>query len=247
MKKPFVIAGLLLWLLPAASLALTAREIVARSDSLIRGRSSVGTMSMTVKTPNWERTLKFQGWSRGRDKMLIVVTYPPKEAGSASLKVGGDMWNYLPKINRTIKIPPSMMLQSWMGSDFTNDDIVKESSLVDDYDHTLLGTATVEGNVCYKVQSVPKPKAAVIWGKIVYYCRTADFVPLREEFYSDKGEMIKLLTLSGIKYMHDRNYPTDWKMRTLNQPGRYTEMKFSDIKFNLSVPDSVFSLKNLGR
>jgi outer membrane lipoprotein-sorting protein len=246
MKKPFVIAGLLLWLLPAASLARTAREIVARSDSLIRGRSSVGTMSMTVKTPNWERTLKFQGWSRGRDKMLIVVTYPPKEAGSASLKVGGDMWNYLPKINRTIKIPPSMMLQSWMGSDFTNDDIVKESSLVDDYDHTLLGTAEINGDACYKVQSIPKPDAAVVWGKIVYYCRVSDLVPVREEYYSDKGDLIKLMTLSRIKYLHDRNYPTYWKMETLDRPGRYTEMTITDMRFNVPIPDKTFSIQNLG-
>lgn len=245
MKNVFLI--LFLALSHAASFALAAREIVARSDQLIRGNSSIGSMSMTVKTPNWERTLRFKGWSKGKDKMLIRITYPKKEAGSASLKIGNNMWNYLPKINRTIKIPPSMMLQSWMGSDFTNDDIVKESSLVSDYNHTLLGTTKIGEDDCYKIQSIPKPDAAVVWGKIVYFCRVKDFVPVREEYYSDKGDLIKLMTLSKIKYMHDRNYPTYWKMQTLNRPGRYTEMTISDIKFNVPIPDRTFSLQNLGK
>ena len=256
MKKAILL--FLLLLTPSLCCALTAYEIVARSDKLIRGDSSVGSMAMTVKTPNWERTLKFKGWSRGKDKMLIRITYPKKEAGSASLKLGNNMWNYLPKINRTIKIPPSMMLQSWMGSDFTNDDIVKESSLVEDYDHTLLGTEelkvseivgtkeVVTTSLCYKIKSVPKENAAVVWGKIVYYCRVSDFVPVREEYYSDKGALIKLMTLSRIEYLHDRNYPTYWKMETLNRPGRYTEMKISNMKFNVAIPDSTFSIQNLG-
>jgi outer membrane lipoprotein-sorting protein len=139
--KMFLIFFLLFFC--SSSFSLTAKEIVARSDQLIRGNSSVGEMSMTVNTPSWKRTLEFRSWSKGKDKMLIRITYPKKEAGLASLKIGSNMWNYLPKINRTIKIPPSMMLQSWMGSDFTNDDLVKESSMVDDYSHTLLGTVEV--------------------------------------------------------------------------------------------------------
>ena len=225
----------------------------------MRGDSSIGTMTMTVKTPNWKRTLKFKSWSKGKDKMLIRITYPKKEAGSASLKIGSNMWNYLPKINRTIKIPPSMMLQSWMGSDFTNDDIVKESSMVDDYNHTLLGKVELKvtetagtkeaakTSTCYKIKSIPKEDAAVVWGKIIYYCRVKDFVPVREEYYSDKGEMIKLMTLSNIKHMHDRNYPTYWKMQTLNRPGRYTEMTITDMRFNVPIQSSTFSLSNLGR
>lgn len=257
--KDKIFISLFLLIFSTSSFALTAKEIVAKSDKLIRGDSSIGTMTMTVKTPNWKRTLKFKGWSKGKDRMLIRITYPKKEAGSASLKIGSDMWNYLPKINRTIKIPPSMMLQSWMGSDFTNDDIVKESSMVDDYNHKLLGKEEISvteiikdeektvSSPCYKIESIPKEDAAVVWGKIIYYCRVKDFVPVREEYYSDKGEMIKLMTLSNIKYMHDRNYPAYWKMETLNRPGRYTEMVIEDIKFNVTLPNSIFSLKNLGK
>lgn len=257
MKKRILITLFLLF--PTLCFALTAKQIVARSDQLMRGDSSIGTMTMTVKTPNWKRTLKFKSWSKGKDKMLIRITYPKKEAGSASLKIGSNMWNYLPKINRTIKIPPSMMLQSWMGSDFTNDDIVKESSMVDDYNHTLLGKVELKvtetagtkeaakTSTCYKIKSIPKEDAAVVWGKIIYYCRVKDFVPVREEYYSDKGEMIKLMTLSNIKHMHDRNYPTYWKMQTLNRPGRYTEMTITDMRFNVPIQSSTFSLSNLGR
>ncbi len=245
MKKIIIFA--LFLLIPSLCLALTADEIVTKSDQAMRGDSSIATMSMTIKTPDWERTLKFKGWEKGRDKMFIKVTYPEKEAGTASLKIGNDMWNYLPKVNRTIKIPPSMMLQSWMGSDFTNDDLVKESSVINDYTHTLLGTEKINGDDCYKLKLTPKPDAAVVWGKIIYYCRVADFVPVREEFYSDKGEMIKLLEMSQIKYMHDRNYPTYWVMKTLNKPDRYTAITVKDIQFNVNVPNSKFLLQNIGK
>jgi len=230
-----------------ASFAMTADEIITKSDNLFRGNSSVSSMSMTIKTPYWQRTLKFKGWEKGRDKMLIIITYPQKEAGTASLKVGNDMWNYLPKVNRTIKIPPSMMLQSWMGSDFTNDDLVKESSIIHDYEHNLTGTEKIDGQQCYKVENIPKPDAAVVWGKIVYFCRVSDLVPVREEFYSERGELVKLLTMSNIKYMHDRNYPTYWVMRTVREKDRHTAITVEDIKFNTDIPDSKFLLQNIGK
>lgn len=245
MKRFFFL--ILFLLIPSLVFALTADEIIAKSDQLFRGNSSISDMSMTIKTPDWERTLKFKGWEKGKTKMLIKIYYPDKEAGTVSLKIGSDMWNYLPKINRTIKIPPSMMLQSWMGSDFTNDDLVKESSIINDYSHTLIGTEKVNGDNCYKIKLTPKPDAAVVWGKILYYCRVSDFVPVKEEFYSDKGELIKLLTMSQIKYMHDRNYPTYWVMKTIRKPDRYTAITVKDIQFNVGVPDSKFLLQNIGK
>jgi outer membrane lipoprotein-sorting protein len=155
------------------------------------------------------------------------------------------MWNYLPKVERTIKIPPSMMLQPWMGSDFTNDDLVKESSIVYDYIHTVIAQENIDGKIVYKINLIPKPDAAVTWGKIIFWIRKDDYVPLREEFYDEHNKLIKVLEYSQIKQMSDRAIPTIWKMVSKVKEGNATTIEVEDALYNQPVDENIFSLSNL--
>ena len=226
---------------------LTAREIVKRQDDLMRGDTLKGRYVMTVTTPSWQRRLEIDVWSEGRDKTFLRILSPQKEAGTSTLRLDKSMWNYLPKIERTIKIPPSMMLQPWMGSDFANDDLVKESSIVNDYDHTLLGVENIAGASVYKIELLPKPHAAVAWGKIIFWILQEGLAPLREEYYDEHGRLIKTLEFSAIKKMTDRNIPTVWTMRPRNKEGHKTVIEVVNAEYNVPIEESVFSLGNLKR
>jgi outer membrane lipoprotein-sorting protein len=225
----------------------TAEEIIKRAEDLMRGRSNTGTLSMTITTPNWERTLTMDYWEKGKDKSLIKITSPAKEAGMVSLKVDNNMWNYLPGVERVIKVPPSMMMQSWMGSDFTNDDLVKESSIVDDYDPAISGSDTLDGDEVYLLELIPKPEAAVVWGKIVAYIRARDYIPVKYEYYDEKEELIRVMNLSEVKWMGDRNIPTVWTIIPLKKEGRKTVMEVIELQFDIPIDDDIFSLSNLKR
>lgn len=231
----------------SATETLTAREIVRRADQLLRGKTSVGKYQMTVITPNWERTLDMDVWSVGTKKTFIRITAPPKEAGVGSLRIETNMWNYLPKVERIIKIPPSMMMQAWMGSDFTNDDLVKESSVVEDYSQEMLDVETLDGYETYKIALTPNPDAPVVWGKIVFNIRTSDFDPVREEFYSEGGKLVRVMTFSDFKKMDDRVIPTTWIMQPVDEPEKRTILRVDEIHFNQPISDSIFTLENLKR
>ena len=223
----------------------TDKEIIRRSDQLIRGTTNKGNLEMTIKTPYFERTLKMKMWNKGLKKTFVRITSPAKEAGTGTLKIGNEMWNYLPSIEKIIKVPPSMMMSSWMGSDFTNDDIVKESSIVEDYDHKILGEEKVDGYDAYKVEALPKPNAPVVWGKVYYWSRKRDAVPLRNEFYDEKGTLIKVLEFKEIKAMGGRVIPTLMVMKSTGKENSQTTLKLSEMQFEITIPDSVFSLRNL--
>ncbi len=160
---------------------LNATDIVRHSDDLMRGDSRSGTYSMKIITSRWERELTLLVRSQGRDKMFIRILSPAKEVGIGTLRIKNEMWNYLPTVEKTIKIPPSMMLRPWMGSDFANDDLVKESSIVNDYTHKIIGHEDINGDAVLKIELTPKPDAPVIWGKLYQWIRTKDFVPIKEE------------------------------------------------------------------
>ncbi len=148
---------------------LSADEIIKKADEKNRGLSSQGTLTMTVIRPDWTRTITMNSWSKGRDYSMVLITAPAKDKGQVFLKIKTEMWNWVPSIDKTIKIPPSMMLQSWMGSDFTNDDLVKQSSIVVDYTHKLLGKEKVRDQECFKIELIPLPDAAVVWGKVLMW------------------------------------------------------------------------------
>lgn len=224
---------------------LSGQEIIKRSDDLMRGDTSCGKYKMTVKTPEWQRTIEIDACSSGREKTFLHILSPAKEAGITTLRIKNNMWNYLPKVERTIKIPPSMMLQAWMGSDFTNDDLVKESSIVYDYTHKIAAEEKIGNDSAYKIELIPLPKAAVTWGKLLFWVRKADFVPLREEFYDEHGKLIKLLAYSGIKQMSDRKIPTIWKMTSAVKEGHVTVIEVTYCVYNQPLDEIIFTMENL--
>lgn len=224
---------------------LSAQDIIKKSDDHMRGDTSIGKYKMTVKTSDWERTLELDAYSKARNKTFIRIISPPKEAGITTLRIDNNMWNYLPKVERTVKIPPSLMLQPWMGSDFSNDDLVKESSIVHDYTHKILSEETLESHPSYKIELLPKPDAAVTWGKLIFWVRKPDYVPLREEFYDEHGKLIKVLEYSIIKKMSDREIPTIWKMISKTKASNTTVIEVLSCKYNEDIDDNVFTMAHL--
>jgi len=223
----------------------SGHELVEPVERLLWGKTNYGLSEMAVTTPSWTRTLKLRFWMDRPRYTLIRILAPPKEQGIGSLRDGAEMWNYLPKVARVIKIPSSMMLQPWMGSDFSNDDLVKESSMLEDYTHSLLGTETVDGVPVYRVQSIPKPEAPVVWGKVVYYIRVADRLPLKQEYYDERGERIKVMTFSDMKLIGGRTIPTRWTMVPVAKPGHRTVMRIHEITFDRPIEANRFTQANL--
>jgi len=224
---------------------LTAKDIVAKADEKNRGKTSQGEMSMTIVRPKWERSISMKTWSKGDKYFMIYITAPAKEEGQVFLKVDKEMWNWVPSISRMIKIPPSMMMQSWMGSDFTNDDLVKQSSIITDYDHTLLGEETVRGMDCYKIELIPHQEAAVVWGKIISWITKDGFNLWKSEYYDEDGSLQNVENAFDIKQMGDRKIPSRIEMVPADDEGKKTVMIFSNLIFNKPIDDSFFSIQNM--
>lgn len=240
-----LVAGALLAGAPVHGAEPTGQELVAYIERLLWGRTNQGLAEMTVVTPRWTRTLELRFWMERPTRTFIRILAPPKEAGIGSLRIKAEMWNYLPAVERTIKIPPSMMLQPWMGSDMTNDDLVKESSVVEDYTHRLVGIEDVAGAKAYRVESIPKPEAAVVWGKLVYRIRVADRLPLEQEYYDERGELIKAMRFTEVRRLGGRTIPTRWVMQPLKKPQNRTEFVLKEITFDAPVDPAIFTLRNL--
>jgi outer membrane lipoprotein-sorting protein len=225
--------------------AQDARAIVERMDKNMRGDYSTQELTMTIVRPTWQRTISMKGWSVGQDYSMILITAPAKEKGQVFLKREKEMWNWVPAIDRMIKIPPSMMMQSWMGSDFTNDDLVRESSVIDDYEHRLLGKEMEQGRSCFKIELIPKPETAVVWGKILLWITEEDYLQLKVEFY-DEDEMLKNTQyLSNIQTMGKRKLPTHWEMVPAGQEGKKTVVDLVKTDFDTVIPESFFSQQNM--
>jgi outer membrane lipoprotein-sorting protein len=221
------------------------REIVRQADEKFRGTSSYGTFSMTIERPTWSRTISMKSWSLGTDYSLIYVTAPAKEKGQVFLKRQSEMWNWVPSIERMVKIPPSMMMQSWMGSDFTNDDLVRESSIVKDYTHKLLGEETVDDYLCYKVELIPLEDAPVVWGKVLMWVSKKDYLWLKAEFYDEDGILVNTEILSDVKKMDDRVIPTRIEMIPADKKGQKTIMIFENTDFDVPLKEDFFSIQNM--
>ena len=224
-------------------LALTADEIIKGVEHNILADSGYSKVAMTVTTSRGERTMKMESWNRGHDKSFIKVLYPFKDRGITFLKIGTTMWQYVPKIEKTIKIPSSMMMQSWMGSDFTNDDMAKESSIVEDYDAKI----TAEDAETYTLTLTPKPDAAVVWGSIVMEVAKAHFVPLRAIYYDEDGEEQRVLTYSDVKVIDGRYLPLVMTLVPSDKQRNKTVVTMSDVDFDAKIDDSRFERSALKR
>ncbi|MGD8868851.1 MAG: outer membrane lipoprotein-sorting protein [Gemmatimonadales bacterium] len=223
----------------------SAADIIDRVDRILRGESSHGTASMEIVTEHWERSMTMEIWSLGTDYSLIRVTAPKSEEGTATLKAGDDIWNYLPRVDRTIKIPPSMMMSSWMGSHFTNDDLVKESRLVDDYDIEIAFEGDRDGVRVWEFELTPKPEAAVVWGSILYRVRKEDLMPLWAKYYDEDGKLVRTMTFSDFRVMGGRLIPAALEVQPENKPGEHTRVQYSELEFNIDIDTDFFSLRNL--
>ncbi len=226
---------------------LTAKEIVKKSDDKGRGQTSSAEMTMTIVRPDWSRSISMKMWSKTTEYAMIYITAPAKEKGQVFLKRQNDMWNWVPSIERIIKVPPSMMMQSWMGSDFTNDDLVKESSIVVDYNQILLGKETVRGQACYKIQLDPLPDAAVTWGKVITWITVDGFNQWKAEYYDEDMVLVNVMNASEIKHMGDRDIPTHLEMIPQNKKGQKTVLDTQFIEFNKPISESFFSQQNMKR
>jgi hypothetical protein len=225
----------------------TAAEIIDRVDRIMRGESSYGVATMEVVTENWERNMTMEMWSLGTDYALIRITAPKKEEGTATLKADDEIWNYLPRVDRTIKIPASMMMGAWMGSHFTNDDLVKESRLIEDYDIEIAYDGAREGVTVWEFALTPKPEAPVVWGRIEYQVRQDDLMPVWARYYDEDGALIRTMTWSEYRELGGRLVPAVMEVRPEDKPGERTLVRYEELEFDIDVDESFFSLQALRR
>ena len=248
----FILLSIIVGLGPAADAAQDglpdaqeARRIIDHVDRVLRGDSSRGSVEMSVSTPEWKRVTRMTIWSQGTDKVLIRVELPKKDEGTATLRASGNIWNYLPKIDRVIRVPTSMMMAAWMGSHFTNDDLVKESRLVRDYDIETTFMGARDGSEVYEFLLTPKPDAPVVWGRIVYVVRRGDLMPELARFYGEDGGLRRTATFSDYETMGGRLVPSRMRMTPEDETGAFTELHYLSLDFNIAIPGRTFSLNAL--
>lgn len=224
----------------------TAREIIQKADEKTRGaKSAITEMKITIVRPKWTREMELKTWSKGEDFSLTLIQAPAKDKGTTFLKRDKEIWNYIPSIERSIKLPPSMMMQSWMGTDLTNDDLVKESSVLNDYDHKILGDSTIQNRNCYKIELIPKENAPVVWGKIILFIDKKDFIQLRSEMYDEDGYLVNIMNSSGIKLLGGKMLATKMEVIPVEEEGQKTVMEIKSIEFDKEIKDSFFTVKNM--
>ncbi|MCP4391197.1 MAG: outer membrane lipoprotein-sorting protein [Gammaproteobacteria bacterium] len=251
MKEPLLLAVLLL-ALTGLSPALTAgeteppdpRDLIRAAMEHWRGVTSYSEMTMVIHRSDWERSFSMQAWTEGDKLSLVRVTEPKRDAGNGTLVKDKSMWTFSPKINRILKVPSSMMNQGWMGSDFSNKDISKSTDIIDQYDHRLLKTETLDDHLLYTIESIPHEEAAVVWGKEIVVIRE-DFVMLRQEFWDQDDILVKEMEATELKQMDGRIIASRMRMQKIESPGEWTEMAVDAIDFDIDIAASLFTLSNL--
>jgi hypothetical protein len=223
----------------------TPEEIVRHVDELLRGESSRGRVAMDVVTARWRRTIEMDMWSLGRDYSLVRVRAPARDAGTATLKAGRDIWNYLPRVDRTIKIPSAGMGGSWMGSHFTYDDLVRESSLVDDYAIALGFEGERDGAELWEFVLTPRPEAPVVWSRVELEVRKRDRMPVRARYFDDRGRLARTMVFADFRTLGGRLVPTELSMHPEDKPGERTSLRYADLEFDLALDREFFSLRRL--
>ena len=226
---------------------LTAKEIVQKMDDNAFGGRLKSTMKMTIIRPTWTRTMALKSWADGDDYSLILMTAPAREKGISYLKRAKEMWNFQPSIDRTVKMPPSMMMQSWMGSDFKNDDLVRQSSIVEDYTHKLLGKETIDGRECYKIEMIPDEDAPVVWGKVIIWIDVKDFLNLKTEHYDEDNDLVDTILGEDVQKMGGRTLPARMVLLPADETGHKTIMEYQSIEFDTKFEDRFFSTQNMKR
>jgi outer membrane lipoprotein-sorting protein len=232
--------------MPAGAQELSATEIIKKTDDKFKGeQSGYSVMTMTIVRPSWQRSVGFKSWSKDDDYALTLITTPAREKGQTFLKRGNEMWSWNPAISRLIKLPPSMMSQGWMGSDYTNDDILRESSVVDDYTHSFEGSETIDGHDCWKIKLTARKEAEVLWGYQIWCVDKKEYIALKAELYDEEGYLVRTENASAIKTMDGRMIPTVIELIPAESEGNKTILKIEEVKFNIKIDDDFFSQQNM--
>ena len=226
---------------------LEAIDIIKKADQLQRGEYSQGELRMSIIRPDWQREVGIKSWSVGDDLSLILITAPARDKGTAFLKREKEMWNWQPTIDRVIKMPPSMMSQSWMGSDFTNDDLVRQSSIVKDYSHEITGRAVLEGRECWEITLVPHEGTAVVWGKVIIWIDQQDYLQLKTEFYDEDEYLVNTMFGKEITRLDDRLLPRILEVVPAEEEGHMTRIEYVSLNFSNPIKESFFSVNNMKR
>jgi len=234
-------------LMSISTSAQSAEEIVRQAYEKMEGESSRAEITMKIVRPNWDRSVSMKSWSLGEDYSLILITAPARDEGTSFLMRNNEIWNWLPDVNRTIKMPPSMMSQSWMGSDFSNNDLVRESSVITDYTYTLLEDENVDGYDCYKIEMIPKPDAPIVWARVVSFISKDEYLNLRVEYYDEDDEMVRVMTGSEVEQLGGRLLPTRMEMIPVEDEGNRTIITYQDIEFDIDISERFFSIQNMKR
>ena len=238
-----LITGFLIALNPAK--AQNATEIIRKSDEKMQGKSSYSEMTMTIVRPKWTRTVSFKSCNSGRDFSMTLITAPAKDKGQTFMKRKNEMWSWNAKIRRLIKLPPSMLSQGWMGSDFSNDDLLKESSIVLDYNHKITGSEKIAGKDCYKIEMIPKEEAAVVWGKLIKWISKDDYLQLKTMYYDEDDYLVKTEIASKIKMLGGREIPSYFELIPADEEGHKTIVEMTKMAFDIKVSDNFFSQQNM--
>lgn len=244
--------GLLFSMMTALAVAAPAAEAAAPDATAIltrmyqnyRARTSQTSLTMTIHRPAWERSSQMSAWTRGEDDALVRFTAPARDAGNATLKIGRDTWVFNPRLNQVVKLPASMMSQSWMGSDFSYNDLSKSEDMLRLYTHRLTATETAGGHTVWTIEATPRPGAAVVWGKVALKVRDDD-VLLEETFFDQAMRPAKRLSVDKIAPLGGRPYPVTMTMRPLDQPTQWTRVETTAGQFNEAEPDWRYTLSNL--
>ncbi|MDS1995585.1 outer membrane lipoprotein-sorting protein [Vibrio parahaemolyticus] len=242
---PKAVAALLFLLFTSLSYAESAFDIVQKSDQAMRGKSSYSEATMEIVRPDWTRSMTMKSWTKGTELSLVLVTAPAKDKGSASLKRHREMWNWVPSIERVIKIAPSMLSQSWMGSDFTNDDLINQSSIVVDYQHALLGNDSFEGDKVWVIEATAKPDAPVVWNKVTLWISQSTYLQRKVEFYDEFDERVNVLTTYDVKELGGRKIATRMEMKPVDKPGNKTIFTTLQAQFDFDINDDFFSQQQM--
>lgn len=247
-SKHIIVFLFILFFTPLTALAaetLSAYEIIEKSEQKHRGLSIYEEAGLEIIRPGWQRKMSMKSWGKGRDYALVLITAPARDKGTASLKRKREMWNWLPGIERVIKIAPSMLGQSWMGSDFTNDDLINQFSILVDYTHELSGEETLEGIVCWKITATPKPEAPVVWSKQILWISQDEFNYHRIEFYDELNELITVQRAYALKNLGGRRIPSVFEMLPQDKPGNKTVMTLHKAEFDFEINEDFFSLDRM--
>jgi len=245
--KLFSLSLISLLILSAFNTQEDGKEILRKADAKLRGTTAITEMSIKIVRPTWSREMTMKSWSKGDKLAMVLITSPVKEKGIVFLKRDKEIWNWMPSIERNVKLPPSMMGQSWMGTDFTNDDLVKESSMIHDYTHKVLGDSTIEDRPCWKIELTPKPDAAVVWGKIYTWIDKEEYMQMRSEFYDEDDILISTMNASEVKKLGGKLIPTKLVMEPQEEKGNKTILTYKSMEFDKPIADSFFTTQNMKR